>query len=196
MKSFTLNQILAAMNRLGYQVFEADTAPHNLNLVGIRSATKVPNLFNDQLWVFWHDKGNWVPKGFPLTTDPGLYWLEHPENINGTAIVKPGQYLNIWEIGLHKGQYEALVQVGPCTVIRDYNRDDKLDYNSGREESGVFGINLHHAGDGSQTVDKWSAGCQVLQNLSDYYQLREIWRQARNVWGNSFSYTLLREEEI
>jgi len=56
---------------------------------------------------------------------------------------KEDQYLNCFKLGLHKGKYKALVQAKPLTVIRNYNRDSVLNYNSGKEEPGMFGINIH-----------------------------------------------------
>jgi len=82
-------------------------------------------------------------KAYPATTDPGLYYLWHPSCPSGTAILKEDQYLNCFKLGLHKGKYKALVQAKPLTVIRDYNRDSVLNYNSGKEETGMFGINIH-----------------------------------------------------
>ena len=195
MKPITINQIIATMEQKRYQIFESSHRPYNLNLVGIRAADPTPNVFNDQLWVFWMEKAGWDMNIYRITTDPGLYWLHNPMNPNGTGILKPGQYPGLWKIGIHK-TYEALVQVAPCTLIRDFNRDNKLDYTSVREETGLFGVNLHHAGEDSATVDKYSAACQVFKRKADFNEFMDLVRQARNFWVNSFTYTLLREEEI
>ena len=190
-----LNQIILTMERKKYQVFRAPLKPYNLNLVGIRASDPTPNIFNDQLWVFWKDGSNYDKSIYRITTDPGTYWLKNPMVDLGTAILKPGQYLGMWKIGMHRN-YEALIQQSPCTVIRDFNRDGKYDYDSGREETGFFGINLHHAGEDSQTVDKHSAGCQVFQSLDCFNEFMDLARKARNYWGNTFTYTLLKEEDI
>jgi hypothetical protein len=198
MKPVTLNQIISTMQRKKYTVFEMNDRDYNLNLVGIRSRDLTPNTFNDQLWVFWKSKnaGKWNNIHiYAITTDPGLYWLQNPMNPNGTGILKPGQYPGLWKIGIHKN-YEALVQASPCTLIRDYNRDNKLDYFSGREETGLFGVNLHHAGENSETVDKFSAGCQVFKRIVDFNEFMDLARKARGIWGNSFTYTLMAEDEI
>ena len=197
MKPIALTALIAAMEREKYQVFGNNYMPYNLNLVGIRSADPAPNVFNDQLWVFWKNKaGKWDINIYRITTDPGLYWLKNPMNQNGTGILKPGQYRNLWQIGTHNGKYEALVQAKPCTLIRDYNRDNKLDYTSGREETGLFGVNLHHAGEDSTTVDKFSAACQVFARLREFNEFMILARKARDFWGNSFTYTLMEENEI
>ena len=197
MKPIKLTDIITVMERLNYRVFESNHKPYNLNLVGIRSIDPAPNVFNDQLWVFWKNNvGKWDINIYTITTDPGLYWLKNPINPAGTGILKPGQYLGLWKIGIHNGKYEALVQATPCTLIRDYNRDDKLDYHSSREETGLFGINLHHAGDDSATVDKFSAGCQVFKRIVDFNEFMGLARKTRDFWGNSFTYTLMGEDEI
>ena len=196
MKPIALTAIIAAMEREKYQIFESGHKPYNLNLVGIRSSDPTPNVFNDQLWVFWKNKTNWDINIYRITTDPGLYWLQNPMNLNGTGILKPGQYPGMWEIGIHNGKYEALVQVSPCTLIRDYDRDNQLDYHSGREETGLFGVNLHRAGKDSATVDRWSAGCQVFSQVREFNEFMGLARKARDLWGNSFTYTLMEEEKI
>lgn len=196
MKPIKLTSLIAAMERKKYRVFESPHKPYNLNLVGIRSADPTPNVFNDQLWVFWKNKSNWDINVYRITTDPGLYWLQNPMNPKGTGILKLGQYPGLWQIGLHSGKYEALIQKSSCTLIRDYNRDNKLDYTSGREETGLFGVNLHHAGEESKTVDKWSAGCQVFAGLREFNEFMDLARKARDYWGNSFTYTLMGENEI
>lgn len=202
MKPIALTDLIAAMERQRYQIFESSHRPYNLNLVGIRSADPTPNVFNDQLWVFWRNKQSsskssaWDTNVYRITTDPGLYWLQNPMNPSGTGILKPGQYPGLWKIGIHNGKYEALIQAAPCTLIRDYNRDNKLDFHSGREETGLFGVNLHHAGENSATVDKWSAGCQVFAELREFNEFMDLARMARDFWGNSFTYTLMREDEI
>ena len=195
MKPIALTALIAAMEREKYQIFESNHKPYNLNLVGIRSSDPAPNVFSDQLWVFWKNKTYWDINIYRITTDPGLYWLQKPMNANGTGILKPGQYPGMWKIGIHK-TYEALVQVAPCTLIRDYNRDNKLDYHSGREETGLFGVNLHRAGKDSQTVDRWSAGCQVFSQVREFNEFMKLARQARDLWGNLFTYTLMEEGEI
>lgn len=194
MKAIQLTSLIAAMERKKYRVFDSGK-PYNLNLAGIRSGDPAPNVFNDQLWVFWKTETGWDTKTYCITTDPGLYWLQNPMNLSGTGILKPGQYPGLWKIGIHK-TYEALVQKMPCTLIRDYNRDNKLDYGSGREETGLFGINLHHAGENSAAIDRFSAGCQVFKRIVDFNEFMDLARKARGIWGNSFTYTLFDEAEL
>ncbi len=196
MRKFTVDEILYVMRSKGYCIFDRDDQPYNLNLIGIRAATPVPNKFDDRFFVLWKHLGKWNEKAFPITTDPGTYWLQNPMVVQGTAILKEGQYPGIWALGKHSG-YDALVQVGPCTVIRDANRDARLDF-TGHEETGLFGINLHRATayGTSKQVDKWSAGCQVFADSSDFAVFMALAREAAKVWGDRFSYTLLNERDF
>ena len=50
---------------------------------------------------------------------------------------------------------------------------------------------LVEAGGKSIRVDKWSAGCQVIADNDDWHTFLDICQTAREIWGNSFSYTLL-----
>ena len=111
----------------------------------------------------------------------------------GTAILAQGQYVNAYQIGLHRGQYKALVQIGPVTIIRDYNRNAKLDFFNGKRETGIFGINIHRAMAKGKTkyVDKFSAGCQVFQNVGDFDHFMQMCEKHRDLYGNRFTYTLL-----
>jgi hypothetical protein len=54
-----------------------------------------------------------------------LHWILQPKS---TAILAQGQYKGAYKIGLHQGKYKALVEAKPITVIRDYDRNAKLDF--------------------------------------------------------------------
>lgn len=70
-------------------------------------------------------------------------------NPKGTAILAPGQYQSSHKIGLHRGKYKALVQHRPVTVYRDNNKDSKYDLEPTKKDTGIFGINIHKAGQDS-----------------------------------------------
>lgn len=194
----TLEKIQKALIKKGHQLFEDDSKPFNLNIIGIRSEDKTPNKFNDQLVIMWKYKGNWNMVVFNCTTEAGLYYLRHPLNNKGTAIVKEGQYSGVWEMGMHQGKYQALCQKKPITVIRDYDMDGHFDYDSGREETGVFGINCHRSNSKIESiiVDKWSAGCQVLANPDEFKVLMKLCEYSSHHWGNSFTYTLINQNDL
>lgn len=193
-----LLRLIKVMDLKGYPVLRDDRKDFNLNIVGIRNPKSVPDLFDDRIIVFWRYDNKWNFKSFLATTDPGLPNLYQPVNPSGTAILKEGYYQGSHRIGLHKGKYKALVQAAPVTVIRDFNRDSKLDFDSGREEIGLYGINIHRASEfgESKTVNKWSAGCQVFANPTQFNEFMGLCENSSLNWGNSFSYTLLNGKDL
>lgn len=199
MKDVARLDIINAMNRLGHTVYKTDTIPYNLNIVGIRSANPIVNEFNDLLCIFWKYEGNWNIYKMQCTTLPGVYWLANPSNPLGTAILKEDQYKSTYSVDKHNGKYDALCQrLAPVTVYRDNNRDREYDEISGTENTGMFGINIHraHADYELETVDKYSAGCQVIQDPDEYEIHMEIVKKAAELWGNSFTYTLINEKDL
>lgn len=188
--------ILATLLERRYKTF---VRPFELNIVGVRSNSTTPNSFDDSINVFFKNaQGVWVYQSHKATTDPGTYWLKNPLSPQGTAILKQGQYLNCYSIGLHRGEYTALVQVRPVTVIRDYDRNAILDFMNGKEDTGLFGINIHHASvEGTtKTVDKYSAGCQVFANINDFNSLMQLAAVHEKLYGNQFTYTLLDQRAV
>ncbi len=193
-----LESLIRAMDGKGFRYFSDDSKPFNLNIVGLRSQTDQPNRFDDEIWVFWKYDNTWTLKTYKATADPGLTYLNDPINDSGTAILKEGQYLSSYRLGKHRNRYEALVQAKPVTVIRDFDRDSVLDYDSGKEQTGFFGINIHRAtakGE-SQYVNKWSAGCQVFARSWEFKEFIQTCNKSRSIWGNSFTYTLLSRSEL
>jgi hypothetical protein len=198
-KDITIEALAAAMKRKGYLWFEDDTKEFNLNLVGIRTRNRKANTFDDFYVIAWKYKGAWNLRVYPCTTDPGVYWLRRLLNPAGCAILVPGQYVGVYGLRLHRGKYEALCQThGPVRVYRDKNFNDILDFDPGTIQRGDFGINHHHAESSGITewVDSHSAGCQVFQRFDDFVEARNYWRAARARFGNQFTYTLLREEDV
>lgn len=186
-----LSRILSILHQRNYIVY---SRPYELNIVGLRSANTKANRFDDEIHVFYHTKkGNWDYHVFKATTDPGTYWLMNPMQPQGTAILAQGQYVNAYQIGLHRGQYPALVQSRPVTFIRDYDRNAILDFNNGRKYKGQVGINIHRAmlhGDTLQ-VDDWSAGCQVFENGEAFQNFMRLCERHQQLYGNQFTYTLI-----
>jgi hypothetical protein len=189
-------KIIEQAKALGYVVFEGEM---DLNLIGVRSSRIVPNKFNDKIYVCYMKGGVWQEHCFPITTVAGSYWLQNPSRAEGTAVVvHDRQYRSVWSIGLHRGQYEALTQTGEITVWRDGNKDKKVDY-GGEEYAGYFGINAHRSNRNhqSQSVDKWSAGCQVFANPSHFSAFMSLCRaQVSAGLGDKFSYTLIHEDSL
>ena len=118
----------------------------------------------------------------------------------GVAMMKPGQFRRSHKIRLHAGKYPALGQCGPVTVYRDANKDDRYDLDDSNTQTGLYGINIHRAtgrkGKTSTQVDKWSAGCQVIANNDDWHEFLDICYEAKAIWGNKFTYTLIESKDI
>jgi hypothetical protein len=202
MAKFTREQIEETLKGKGYKYFTSDKG-FDVNIVGIRNSDthgEVTNKFDDTLTISYKDSdGKWIYNEYKATTDPGSHWEKNLLNKDGVAILKPGQYRGSHKIGLHQGKYEALRQQKPVKVYRDNNKDGKYDMIEENVHEGIFGINIHKAGkfvNGSTQIDKWSAGCQVLSKESDFNEFMEICRKARDVWGNSFTYTLIESKDI
>ena len=172
--------------------------PYKLNIWGVRANSETPNSFDDELHVFTNvaqiGRPKWAYFVFKITTDPGTYWLRNPMNPQGTAILKAGQYVDAYSIDKHQGKYYALCQrKAMVTIIRDYDRDAVLDFDNGRETTGMYGINIHRAnrvGD-TYTVDKNSAGCQVFKNANDFNFFMKLCEVHRKLHRNLFTYTLI-----
>ncbi len=194
------NTVLEVIRSKGYATFE-DRHPFDLNIFGVRSSSTTPNAFDDLVGVVYRDASlEWRLEYWYATTDPGLYYLEHPMRVEGTAILVPGQYRGVYKLDYHRGQYIALCQRGGrVKVYRDNNRDDVLDWN-GDTSSGMYGINIHRASSRgtSTSVDRWSAGCQVLASPDDFDRLIALARnqiEYHPTWS-SFTYTLLEEADF
>ena len=188
--------IQTALQNKGYKIF---LRPFELNIIGVRSDSVTPNSFDDHIHVFFNNaEGKAIQYTFPATTDPGTYWLKNPMNPQGTAILKEGQYINTWGMGMHRGKYIALVQNRPVTVLRDYDRNAVLDFLNGRPDTGMFGINIHRASENGTTkvVDHFSAGCQVFSNATDFILFMSLCERHKTLYGNYFTYTLIDERAV
>lgn len=174
------------LKNLGYNVYEKG----RLNILGVRRKPFKVNCFNDDIYLFWKDGDIWEKRRYQATTLPGKHWLTTLMNKKGTAILKPGQYINAFRLGKHKGE-DALVQCRPVTVYRDADLDEEFDY--GNEETGLFGINIHRAHTFSHFVNSWSAGCQVIQRPADFSSFINICKDRAGLSNQVFTYTLIEE---
>ncbi len=190
-----LPPLLQQVAGYGYAVFT--NGDYDLNLIGIRSKTRKANEFDDLMTCTYKEGGRWVTRYWPCTTDPGAYWLENPSRVSGTAILAPGQYRGAYRLGKHRGRYEALCQSGKVMVFRDSNKDEILDTSADTIEEGYFGINIHRANSKRKSVpvEKWSAGCQVIADPSDYAELILLAHTQIDKRGfKTFTYTLIEED--
>ena len=201
----TREKIAEVMASKSYKYFTDDNnKTYDVNIIGIRNdetKARVTNAFDDLMTISYkNEEGEWQYHEFNCTTDPGSHWVKNLLNDKGVAILKPNQYRGSHKLRLHQGKYMALGQKKDVTVYRDNNRDNNYDLNESKTDTGLFGINIHRAtsraGGKSTRVDKWSAGCQVIASNNDWYKFLDICQRARDIHGNSFSYTLLESKDL
>lgn len=199
---YSREKIEEAVKSKGYVYFEDNTnKSYDVNIIGVRNSepgNKVTNLFDDIITISYkNEKGVWQYHEWMNTTDPGkkgVLLFEQYGVKGGVARVVPGQYRGSHMIGLHQGKYEALKQKSPIKVYRDDNKD--LVYDETKITEGVYGINIHKAGQDSTWVENWSLGCQVFKRVKDFDEFMKIVKKSKNIHGNSFTYTLLVSNDI
>lgn len=172
-----------------YQVF---INPKEYNIVYVEGINEdwslnkdKPNEFNDQRIVI--EVVNGAPKivnHWQATTEPGSRYTFSPMNDEGAARIKFGQY-KAWAVGQHGNaeRHEALVQVAPITVHRDFNQDfqrtgDKLD-------TGIFLVNQHWGYDApANDIKNASAGCLVGRRREGHKEFMATIKQDRRYVAN------------
>jgi hypothetical protein len=196
--SYTREQIEAAVKAKGYVWFEdANNKGFDVNIVGVRNSSTgqtVTNAFDDVLTISYKENGEWKFHSWSATTDPGKKGVLEYHNVSGVARLVEGQYKGSHTIRLHQGKYEALGQAKNVKVYRDANKD--MIYNESKIQEGVFGINIHKAGKDSTYVENWSEGCQVFKKSAEFEEFMKICRKAKDLHGNSFTYTLIESSDI
>ena len=201
----TREKIAEVMASKGYKYFTDDNnKTYDVNIIGIRNDEtqgRVTNAFDDTMTISYkNEDGEWQYHEFNCTTDPGTHWVENILNDRGVAILKPGQYRGSHKLRLHQGKYLALGQKKHMKIYRDANLDGQYDLIEESVKDELIGINIHRAtsraGNKSTRVDKWSAGCQVIADNDDWHEFLDICQTAREIHGNSFSYTLLNSNDI
>jgi hypothetical protein len=190
-----INHIRKVYHSKGYVFFEKGKL--NLNIGGIRSKNRKADSFDDIRFVVYKNKSNvWTVKTWVQTTDPGLTGLKNPCRKEGCAILVPGQYRGAYKWGHHKGR-NALVQIKPVSVYRDWNKDNLLDFDPASIMTGLFGINIHDPWkDNLEKVGNASLGCQVAKRITDHSQFMDLCTEASKKWGDVFTYTLFNEEDF
>lgn len=191
-----------AMKKKGYIFFEKGM--FNVNIIGIRSSERRSNKFDDtMLLIYLNKKKEWEVQSAVITSDPGEKYLIQPMNKKGTAILVPDQYRGVYKVDIHarsntKFAHEALCQRGgKLKVWRDNNRDKILDHDPETVDEGWFGINIHRSKNGEASyVGSYSAGCQVFKNSTDFKLFMSAVKKSAELYGNSFSYTLLEEKDF
>jgi hypothetical protein len=200
--SYTREQIETTVKAKGYKWFEDTTnKTYDVNIVGVRNTSpavykKVTNVFDDYITITFKDeKGVLQFYCWNATTDPGKKGVQQFHNKKGVARLVPGQYRTVWAVDKHQGKYDALCQrLGNVTVWRDGNK--VLIFDEVVTDTGMFGINIHKAGQDSTWVENYSEGCQVFKRVKDFDQFMSICKKAAKIHGNKFSYTLIESTDI
>ena len=204
----TMEAIHAAMREKDYLIFE-NSKGYDVNIVGIRSSSRELDAFDDWLTVSYLSPTDnaWVFHAWQATTDAGKGSVLRAVNNQGTAFMKPGQYRSSHMIRLHANKYSALCQRFG-TNLPVYRL--KLDAQSKpvAEEShwrpsyspmgNGTGLNIHRANrlGSTEAVGRHSAGCQVFKNANDFEMFMTICNISKDLYGNSFTYTLLDEQDL
>jgi len=198
--NYTIEKIKKTIKDKGYIWFndEANNG-FDVNIVGIRNSSKgnkVTNLFDDTLTISYKEKGIWKFHSYPITTSAGAKGVQQHQNKKGVANLIPNQYRGSHCIGLHKGEYKALVQKNVMSVLRDSNKN--LTFDMALIDKGLFGINIHRSNPktSSTFVENWSEGCQVFKNVADFNNFMDICEEAKDIYGNSFTYTLITSNDL
>lgn len=172
-----------------------------MNIFAVRSNQKIAGFFDDTIYLVYRDQFlKWRIEQFDCTTDPGIYWLKRPLNVDGTAVLLPGQYVDTYKVDMHNGKQQALCQrLGDVEVFRDNNRDGVIDVKT--IQKGKFGINIHGTYHDDilteiEKIGKWSAGCTVLGNKFDFVKFMKLCRTHAGMYGNVFTYTLFTEDQF
>ena len=182
-----MNDILERVKKL--KSFKS--IPQGYWLCGVRSKRDLPDQFDDDMYLF---KGETLIMKTTCTTNPGLPALKTFEQagLTGAAVVKADEwYYDLWAPGLHKGKMRALRQINPILYYRDNNRNDKSEA-LGSVQRGIIGINFHTSSYNMNPiiynkVGGWSYGCQVCNNIKEYYKIIDTIGNQRTV-----SYCLLQ----
>lgn len=192
MYQMTIEKLQSIFTKKGY-IWNA-----NLNIIGVRNkgvGDIITNKFDDTMYVAYKEQGKWIVKSYTITTDPGKYYMIKLLNEKGCAILVEGQYVNVYQIGLHQGKYSALVQRGTVKLYRDKDKDTVYDFEN-IESSSSSGINIHKAGKDSVLIDSYSGGCQVFKREADFNEFMSICNQFKSILGNKYTYTLINSNDL
>lgn len=214
----TIASLKAAIARKNYKWF--DNAP---NIIGIRTALQVPDVFNDVMCVVYKENG--VEKLFTaiFTSEPGTTYQKKLLNEKGVWVMMPAQMIDAYSLGYHqqKLDHKCLRSTGKIYGQREDDRDGKL-FNDPTmnppswQEGSNIGANIHGAlnkkgVDLTVTVGPWSAGCQVFERWSkkeEFIGILENYEKAnKSLWkkitewvfgksGITYTYTLIEEKDL
>ena len=163
---------------------------------GVRNDNK-PNHFNDSRFLVEVNPTPRLVGAWEASIEPGNHYTDQPMNAKGAAQIEvPGQY-KAWRIGKHKGREIALVQVAPVHIIRDFNRNSKIDKGDKKEYS-IIGAN-QHSGSDKKFVDNASAGCPVGRTSKGHQEFMSYLHKDLDYQANNnfiFSTTFIPAKEL
>lgn len=177
----------------GFIVF--DDGPYDLNIIAVRNLENNANQYDDKLHVcYLSEDGHWREDIFQVSTDAGRYWLEKEDYKACAVYAHPQQARGAYQVGMHRGKYEALVQWRPVLYWRDGNKDEKADY-GGEVFKDVIGLNIHRSSiHDSDEVNKYSAGCIVFSKMAEWEAFMELVHKQKRIMGyHTFTFTLIAE---
>jgi hypothetical protein len=155
------------------------------------------NQFNDSRFLVELNPTPRLVGTWEASIEPGSHYTKQPMNSQGTAQIQvPGHY-KAWRIGRHKNRELALVQVAPVDIIRDKNRNGKLDEGDLKERS-LIGANQHSASD-QKLVDSASAGCPVGRTSKGHQEFMSFLQKDvdyKNNKGFTFSTSFIPAKEL
>lgn len=193
----TPQNVKAILAKKGYPFFEK--GDFNLNFGGIRSEERVANKFDDFLYLYYRDRGEWRFWVFEATLDPGTFWLKNPMSAGGAGIIAPNFYRGLFQFGPPFHGVDCLRQKTAIQIYRDDNRDNIIDLDPKTLQWGFFGIFEHEsyqATEEPENVDKSSAACVVPRRKRDHQTIMAIVKKAILIWGNSISFAVLEEKDF
>lgn len=184
MRTFTDFEVLKRAERIhGFRGF-----PKEYWLMGIQNKDDHYNEFDDKFFVYY--KTTFI-MSLTGTTNAGASALMNYKRFNplGTAIIKTNEwYHDLWTPGFHKGKMRCLKQASAILHYRDNNKNRKAEQ-SGKLYYKNIAAEFHTA---TYTTERnfirkliggWSAGCQVANNVDQYYQaLNLFWSQSRTTY--------------
>jgi hypothetical protein len=198
-------KILATMRKKGYTVDEGEDVVNIVYVPGVNE-DGTPNqnrvdAFDDGRFVLKVVDG--VPKlvgAWQSTIETGVYYTQHPiaEDGQGAAMIAFDQF-KAWQVGLHRGKYEALIQTGgPVTVYRDNKKDFKR--GGAPVTTGYFGINQHHGYDAPRDAIGYnSAGCLVGRMVKGHEEFMALVKSDKRYQENHqfvFSTAILDRKDV
>ena len=177
-----MNLASLVINYMRQKNYVVSSNPGECNIIYIEGMNEngslnndTPNEFNDRRIVidFINDSPR-IVNHWQATTEPGNHYTYKPLNPKGAARIAFGQYRS-WCVGKHgyAEKHEALIQVKPVTVHRDFNQDFKR--TGDRLDTGHFGINQHWGYDAPVAdIKNTSAGCLVGRRRQGHREFMQI----------------------